>query len=241
MITSIKVYKETIFKPHNLAGHQQELREQTIKMLGQEILNGDLDVEPWMFDLDPSRVNVRKIDGYLNCSELGLTSLPTWFQSIEEVTGSFWCHRNNLTSLKGSPETVGGSFSCSNNQLTSLEGSPQTVGGSFWCNNNKLTSLEGSPQTVGWSFNCSDNKLTSLEGSPQTVGGAFWCSDNKLTSLEGSPQTIGESFICHNNKLTSLEGMPKKIGRDLWCFSNAKQFSETDIPSNTKIGGKIKF
>jgi len=157
MITSIKQFRETIFKPYNLAGRQQELREQTIKMLGQPVLNGDLKVEPWMLDLDPSRVKVKKIDGDLNCRHLGLTSLPTWFQSIEEVTG--------------------------------------------------------------W-FDCSDNQLTSLEGSPQTVGGSFWCDNNRLTSLEGGPQIVGGWF---------------------YYYSNAKQFSETDIPSTTKIGGKIKF
>jgi len=194
-----KVYKETIFKPHNLVGRQQELREQMCKRLGQEILNGDLKVEPWMLDLDPSRIKVRKIVGDLECSELGLTSLPTWFQSIEEVTESFDCH------------------------------------------NNKLTSLEGSPQTVGGSFDCSDNKLTSLEGGPQTVGESFDCSDNQLTSLEGSPETVGRSFLCYNNKLTSLQGLPKEISGDLWCYNNAKQFSESDIPKETKIGGKIKF
>jgi len=186
-------------KPHNLVGRQQELMEQTIKMLGQPILNGDLIVEPWMIDLDPSRVKVRKIVGNLECGELGLTSLPAWFQSIEEVTGTFWCD---------------------NNKLTSLEGGPQTVGESFWCEYNQLTSLEGGPQTVGRSFNCCYNHLTSLEGGPQTVGESFWCD---------------------NNKLTSLQGLPKKIGVNLWCYNNAKQFSESDIPSDTKIDGRHIF
>ena len=165
-------------KPYNLANRQQELKEQMYKTLGQQILNGDLKVEPWMIDLDPSRIKVRKIDGYLNCRHLSLTSLPTWFQSIEEVTG--W-------------------FDCSYNQLTSLEGSPQTVEGSFWCDNNRLTSLKGSPQTVGGSFLCRNNQLTSLEGSPQTVGGPFICHNNQLTSLEGLPKEIGRDVWCYNN------------------------------------------
>ena len=240
MITSIKVFKE-VFKPYNLAGRQQELMEQTIKMLGQEILKGDLKVEPWMIDLDPSRVKVRKIVGNLECGELGLTSLPAWFQLIEEVTGLFWCDNNKLTSLEGGPETVGGSFRCGNNQLTSLEGSPQTVGWSFDCSDNKLTSLEGSPQTVGGSFDCRNNQLTSLEGGPQTIGWSFYCNKNKLTSLEGGPQTVRGSFDFSNNQLTSLQGLPKEIGVNLWCYNNAKQFSESDIPSDTKIDGKIEF
>ena len=198
MITSIKVFKE-VFKPYNLAGRQQELREQMYKTLGQSVLNGNLKVEPWMIDLDPSRVKVKKIDGDLNCRFLDLTSLPVWFQSIEEVTG--W-------------------FDCRNNRLTSLEGGPQTVGGWFYCEN---------------------NRLTSLERGPQTVGESFWCENNQLTSLEGGPQTVGESFRCDNNRLTSLQGLPKKIGVNLWCYRNAKQFTETDIPSDTIIGGKIKF
>jgi len=41
--------------------------------------------------------------------------------------------------------------------------------------------------------------------------------------------------------LTSLEGLSKEIDENLWCYNNAKQFSESDIPSTTKIGGKIKF
>jgi len=83
--------------------------------------------------------------------------------------------------------------------------------------------------------------LTSLEGGPQTVGGSFLCYNNKLTSLEGGPQIVRGWFSCSSNQLTSLQGLPKEIGRDLWCYSNAKQFTETDIPSDTKIKREIYF
>ena len=89
---------------------------------------------------------------------------------------------------------VTGSFSCSNNQLTSLEGCPQSVGGSFSCEHNQLTSLQGCPQSVGGSFYCSYNQLTSLEGCPQSVGGYFFCYYNQLTNLNHNCE-IGDIFF----------------------------------------------
>jgi len=116
-------------------------------------------------------------DGDCDWNNKGLTEFPPNFV---EVTGDFWCGKNQLTSLEGSPQIVGESFDCEGNQLTSLEGTPQTVGGNFYCGKNQLTSLEGAPQTVGRDFSCSNNQLTSLEGCPQTVGGNFFCYNNPL-------------------------------------------------------------
>ena len=51
-------------------------------------------------------------DGYLDCSDLGLTSLEG---APKVVKGDFYCFNNNLTSLEYAPEVVKGGFSCSNN------------------------------------------------------------------------------------------------------------------------------
>jgi hypothetical protein len=77
------------------------------------------------------------------CNEL--SKLPLKFG---RVTGNFYCHNNNLTSLEGCPTEIGGDFWCYNNQLTSLEGCPREIGGSFWCYNNQLTSLKGASEYV---------------------------------------------------------------------------------------------
>jgi hypothetical protein len=137
------------------------------------------------------------VEGDVDLSYKELTKIPLKFR---QVSGSFYCNKNQLTNLEGAPETVGGDFDCDDNQLTSLEGSPETVGGHFYCNNNQLTSLEGGPKTVGENFYCHNNELTNLEGAPKTVGG-FYCRDNQLTSLEGGPNYVKGYFVCSNNLL----------------------------------------
>jgi len=66
----------------------------------------------------------------------------------DEVTGTFNCNGNNLTSLIGGPNKIGRHFYCNDNNLTSLEGGPSFVSGRFICKNNKLISLEGAPLKV---------------------------------------------------------------------------------------------
>jgi hypothetical protein len=121
------------------------------------------------------------VDGNVNLSKKGLTKLPLKFN---KVSGHFYCHSN---------------------QLTSLEGCPQEVGVNFYCYQNKLTSLEGGPKEVGSDFSCHSNQLTSLEGCPREVGGNFWCSINQLISLEGVPQEVGGAFYCHSNQINILK------------------------------------
>jgi len=136
------------------------------------------------------------VDGMVRLTNKYLTKIPFKFRN---VSGSFWCNSNQLSSLKGAPNSVGGNFNCSDNQLTSLLGAPKTVGGSFYCSNNQLKSLEGAPNSVGGGFYCYNNQLKSLEGAPINVGGDFSCHDNQLTSLKGAPNTVGGGFNCSNN------------------------------------------
>ena len=115
--------------------------------------------------------------GDLKLHGLHLTKLPDILKNVS-VDGSFYCYRNNLTSLEGAPKTVGENFGCSVNKLTSLEGSPKNVLGYFICSYNKLTSLEGGPTSVTGNFGCTYNKLTSLDGAPKIVYKDFYCSYN---------------------------------------------------------------
>jgi hypothetical protein len=99
------------------------------------------------------------VNGDVNLNYKGLTKIPLNFGV---VSGYFWCHNNQLTSLEGCPSGVGGEFWCHNNQLTSLEGCPSGVGGNFRCHNNQLTSLEGCPSHVGGYFQCNDNPVHNI-------------------------------------------------------------------------------
>ena len=62
------------------------------------------------------------VNDNVNLSSMGLSELPLKFNNI---LGSFHCHNNKLTSLKGSPKRLLGQyFQCHHNQLTDLEYSP---------------------------------------------------------------------------------------------------------------------
>ena len=74
------------------------------------------------------------MDGAVNLSNRNLTKIPFKFRN---VSGSFYCYNNQLTSLEGAPNTVGDNFVCNNNQLASLDGAPNNVGGGFDCYNNQ--------------------------------------------------------------------------------------------------------
>lgn len=53
------------------------------------------------------------VDGNVSLNDKSLTSIPVQFG---QVTGSFYCSHNRLTSLEGAPKEIGGSFTCRNNK-----------------------------------------------------------------------------------------------------------------------------
>ena len=270
IIDSVQGTKVGTFKLHGqlycdyereITIHKKEIKDildgkkkASTKSLVEEILN-ILGIENYTIKDDLSV----DVNGDVNISNKSLKQIPVQFGN---VTGSFWCERNNLTSLKGAPQSVGGDFACDNNSLKSLEGAPQSVGGNFGCSGNSLTSLKGAPQTlkdgnfycisnsltslkgapqsVGGGFYCQGNSLTSLKGAPQSVGGDFSCNDNSLTSLEGAPQTLKDGgFYCDNNSLKSLKGAPQTVGGNFYCGLNPIKFSEDDVRSVSSVKGKI--
>jgi len=79
------------------------------------------------------------VDGNCELFGLNLTEIPIQFR---HVSGSFSCHSNQLTSLKGAPYSVGGYFYCHRNLLTSLSGAPSSVGSDFYCAGNPVAFTE---------------------------------------------------------------------------------------------------
>ena len=63
--------------------------------------------------------------------------------------------------MVGCPAEVGGCFYCYKNELSVLFGSPVVV--DFSCNQNRLTTLEFCPVEIGLSFFKSDNKFVESE------------------------------------------------------------------------------
>jgi hypothetical protein len=101
------------------------------------------------------------VDGSVELDRKGLTKLPVKFK---EVSGSFWCHNNILTSLEGCPERVGGYFGCWDNNLTTLKGCPKYIYLDFYCRNCRIYTFQGIPDYthIGGDFYCRDNLINNI-------------------------------------------------------------------------------
>lgn len=119
---------------------------------------------------------------------MGLVEMPIKFRN---VTGTFSCTLNKLTSLKGCPEKVGGNFNCNFNLLETLEYAPKHVIGSFSCINNKLKTLKGIQEELFSSLICGSNEILSFDYAPKIIKGNFFCDDNFIYSLDNLPEVSG--------------------------------------------------
>ncbi len=143
------------------------------------------ETKAWVYRMNIYLYTIRKdltvdVAGDVDISDKNLAYIPVQFG---EVVGNFYCNRNKLINLKGSPRVCDGNFWCEENQLTSLKYAPEKCGGGFDCSHNQLTSLDGSPAECHSYFDCSNNQLTDLKGSPRKCGGGFDCSHNHIHAL----------------------------------------------------------
>lgn len=132
MITKLKTYKENILVPRNINGRGEKLKQETIKLLSQETIDGGFELELYMLDIPDNLVKVKVINGDFLAQEMDLEQIPTWCQQIK-IKGDFYCNGNKLTSLEGCPYYIGGTFDCTYNNLTSLKYGPKYVGGEYYC------------------------------------------------------------------------------------------------------------
>jgi hypothetical protein len=148
---------ENLLVPRNIEGRKETLKQLNIKLLSQEVIDGDLILDESFMDIDPKFVKLKEVNGNIRLIGDQWTEIPEWLKDVE-IKGNFSCPSNKLTSLKNCPQKIEGSFYCYNNQLISLEGCPKNIEGNFWCHNNKLTSLKGCPDNIEGDFYCDDNK-----------------------------------------------------------------------------------
>ena len=195
-----------ILKPYNLEERKEKYKKSIIKLLQQEIIEGDLDI---YFDLGDIQIKTKVIKGYLKIENEYIIKLPDFSNTI--IKGNFYCNDcTSLTSLEGAPQQCK-DFSCTYcTSLTSLEGAPQQCD-YFNCHNCKsLTSLEGAPQQCETFYCYFCTSLISLEGAPQQCK-KFYCNGcTSLTSLKGAPQQCKEFYCYSCTPLTSLEGAPQQ-------------------------------
>ena len=137
MITNFKIFNENILVPRNIEGRKEKLKQMNIKMLSQEVINGDLRLDGSFMDIDTKFIKLKKVNGSVILEGGQWTEIPEWLKDVE-IGGAFSCSSNKLTTLKNCPQAIGGSFWCSFNKLMSLEGCPKFIGGTFYCFNSKI-------------------------------------------------------------------------------------------------------
>jgi len=158
--------------PRNIEGRKEKLKQMNIKLLSQEVIDGDLILDESFMDIDAKFVKLKKINGDLELTGGQWTEVPEWLKNVE-IEGFFDCSFNKLTTLKNCPQNIGNSLLCYNNELISLEGCPETVGGGFACSCDKLTSLEGCPKNIGANFICYGNNVKLELPEYVKIGGEF--------------------------------------------------------------------
>lgn len=115
----------------------QKNTEKTIKDLCKKYR-----IEDYTFNDDGSI----DVDGDVILMEFDLQKIPIKFNN---VTGTFNCSYNRLTSLENAPKYVGEVFTCQSNCLTSFEGFPISVGEVVVAFDNEFSSVDYLPKTKG--------------------------------------------------------------------------------------------
>jgi len=128
---------KNLLVPRNLEGRKEKLKQMNIRLLSQEVIDGDLELDESFMDIDPKFVKLKKVNGYVSLDGFKWIEIPEWLKNVE-IKGSFICSDNKLKTLKNCPQNIEGDFYCDRNELTSLEGCPENIKGSFSCHGNKV-------------------------------------------------------------------------------------------------------
>jgi hypothetical protein len=129
----ILVEEENIFIPRNIEARQIKAKQKTLKLLDQEIIEGDLDLSELNYITNLG--NIKKVTGDLDLRNTKITSLPSGL----EVGGYLGLSNTPITSLPNDLK-VGGNLGLSNTPITNLPNNLK-VGGSLYLIDTPITSL----------------------------------------------------------------------------------------------------
>lgn len=162
MITKLEIFRENILVPRNLDNRVSEKMKINIKILSQEIVNGNLEIDNSFLNIPENLVKTKEINGDVNINiqefQYGdkSTIIPVWLKNIK-INGDFVCVNQGINTLANCPKYVTGNFLCNDNWLEFLDGCPEYVGGDFDCSCNELEELDVLPEHIGGTFICNDN------------------------------------------------------------------------------------
>ena len=81
---------ENILIPRNLEGRKEKLKQMNIRLLSQEVIDGDLDIDDSFIDIDPKSVKLKKVTGYVSLSGVSWEKIPVWLKNVK-IIGFFYC------------------------------------------------------------------------------------------------------------------------------------------------------
>lgn len=129
--------------------------------------------------------HIPKLDDELGVIDASWNQLKNIEHIQNKALKSLSLTDNKITSLKGCPEVIHKDFFCHKNELESLRFGPNNVGNYYSVDDNKLKSLKYMPKEVPYIFQCRDNLLENLDYHPLKVGAWSDCSNNRLKTLKG--------------------------------------------------------
>ena len=109
--------------PRNIEGRKEKLKQMNIKsaikLLSQEVIDGDLNLDESFMDIDPKFVKLKKVNGNVKLVGGQWTEIPEWLKDVE-IERNFDCSHTKLTSLEGCPKNIKGDFYCINKNILQL-------------------------------------------------------------------------------------------------------------------------
>lgn len=210
MYIKLKTYNENILVPRNIEERQEKLKQQKIKLLSQEVINGDLDIDDDTYSLSEELVKVKKVNGDIKVSTKMINKLPKWMSQIE-VNGDFIISNSYLETLENSPHTVKDNFIAYNvHFLNSFENGSKSVGCYDLYNLKNVKSLKGIGHARQYLIEGLYN-ITSLEGLPEIPSILTLQIKNceNFVSLKGCPKIV-KFFSCINTPIKSFKYGPIK-------------------------------
>jgi hypothetical protein len=202
-LSKIYNYENFIFEHSTRLGHLLQLESEYKRLLKDDSNNSELEVVCDKICKLLYLRNYQIVKGIVNVED-------TVMLDSRSLHGS-----KKIKTIPVKFGIIEGSFFCDRNALISLDGSPKEVGQTFDCHMNDLTTLTGCPEIIGSDFHCGENLLTSLVDGPKSVNGFYSFSNNHIYELTGFCEDFDGDVFYHNNPVEEVLDLFAETGDKL--------------------------
>jgi hypothetical protein len=89
---------ENLLVPRNLEGRKEKFKQMNIKLLSQEVIDGDLDLDDSFINIDPKFIKVKKVNGNVWLKGEKWNEFPEWLKKVK-IEGYINSDNRKLLSL----------------------------------------------------------------------------------------------------------------------------------------------